>query len=49
MDRLISTYILAQTDSQEQADAAIQDIVMGILTFPFLRSTSISPPPQADS
>lgn len=31
MDRLISTFILAQTDSQEQADAAIQDIVKGIL------------------
>lgn len=29
MDRLISTYILAQTDSQEQAEAAIQDIVKG--------------------
>ncbi|KAG0348406.1 hypothetical protein BG004_005247 [Podila humilis] len=27
MDRLISTYILAQTDTQEQAEAAIQDIV----------------------
>jgi hypothetical protein len=32
MDRLISTYILAQTDSQEQADAAIQDIVKGTHT-----------------
>jgi hypothetical protein len=31
MDRLISTFILAQTDSQEQADAAIQDIVKGTL------------------
>ncbi|KAH7056582.1 Dos2-interacting transcription regulator of RNA-Pol-II-domain-containing protein [Linnemannia elongata] len=34
MDRLISTYILAQTDSQEQADAAIQDIVKDVGTNP---------------
>ncbi|KAF9182984.1 hypothetical protein BGZ51_004321 [Haplosporangium sp. Z 767] len=34
MDRLISTYILAQTDSQEQADAAIQDIVQDVGTNP---------------
>ncbi|KAG0005423.1 hypothetical protein BGZ79_004840 [Entomortierella chlamydospora] len=34
MDRLISTYILAQTDSQEQADAAIQDIVKDVGTSP---------------
>ncbi|KAF9116754.1 hypothetical protein BGX27_011068 [Mortierella sp. AM989] len=34
MDRLISTYILSQTDSQEQADAAIQDIVKDVGTNP---------------
>ncbi|KAF9385816.1 hypothetical protein CPB97_004445, partial [Podila verticillata] len=34
MDRLISTYILAQTDSQEQAEAAIQDIVKDVGTNP---------------
>ncbi|KAG0328198.1 hypothetical protein BGZ99_005864 [Dissophora globulifera] len=34
MDRLISTYILAQNDSQEQADAAIQDIVKDVGTNP---------------
>ncbi|GJJ69980.1 DNA repair/transcription protein MET18/MMS19 [Entomortierella parvispora] len=34
MDRLISTYILAQTDSQQQADAAIQDIVRDVGTNP---------------
>ncbi|KAF9913342.1 hypothetical protein EC991_000104 [Linnemannia zychae] len=34
MDRLISTYILAQTDSQEQADAAIHDIVKDVGTNP---------------
>ncbi|KAG0210627.1 hypothetical protein BGX28_009152 [Mortierella sp. GBA30] len=34
MDRLISTYILAHTDSQEQADAAIQDIVKDVGTNP---------------
>ncbi|KAF8982331.1 hypothetical protein BGZ46_001445 [Entomortierella lignicola] len=34
MDRLISTYILAQTDSQEQADAAIQNIVQDVGTNP---------------
>ncbi|KAI1316679.1 hypothetical protein EDD11_009635 [Mortierella claussenii] len=34
MDRLISTYILSQTDSQQQADAAIQDIVQDVGTNP---------------
>ncbi|KAF9362709.1 hypothetical protein BGX34_005646 [Mortierella sp. NVP85] len=34
MDRLISTFILAQTDSQEQADAAIQDIVKDVGSNP---------------
>ncbi|KAG0260460.1 hypothetical protein DFQ27_003517 [Actinomortierella ambigua] len=34
MDRLISTFILSQTDSQEQADAAINDIVNDVGTSP---------------
>ncbi|KAG0242236.1 RNAPII transcription regulator C-terminal-domain-containing protein [Mortierella sp. GBAus27b] len=34
MDRLISTFILAQNDSQEQADAAIQDIVQDVGSNP---------------
>ncbi|KAG0233463.1 hypothetical protein BGW42_007420 [Actinomortierella wolfii] len=34
MDRLISTFILSQTNSQEQADAAINDIVKDVSTSP---------------